>query len=301
MNNYIISDLVMENSIIEKIRDYGSNNGVYSEEENSVARICRLMIATEEQAKKYGYRCGRYITVYTRELWRVETEETADIVATVSHELRTLIKRNCRDTPLSDLSVLVVGIGNRKITPDGIGPATIDRLMVTRHLKEVAPSVFRGLGRCSVSAISCGVMGDTGMQSLEIIKGITDQISPNVVLAVDSLCAKNYERLAATVQLSDNGIVPGAGIGQGKYAVDREHIGIPVIAIGVPTVVSAATLIEDAVRKSGQNKFNDKLISVLEDTKGLFVAPKECDLITSRVSDILARAIDDALCVISDV
>ena len=300
MKKYTVSDLVMENSVIERIGDLGSDSRVYSEVKTPTARICRLNVSTESDSKKYGCGVGSYVTVYTRELWRMGVEETEEVAREVAEELRAMISRCCPHKAWGELSVLVVGIGNAKMTPDSIGPHTVDKLTVTRHLRGVAPTVFEKLGRCSVSALNCGVMGDTGMRSVEIIKGVADNTAPDVVLAVDSLCAKSYDRLAATVQLSDRGIVPGAGIGQAMSAVDRETVGVPVIAIGVPTVVSAATLVEESVRKSGYKRIAEGLAEVLERTRDLFVAPKECDLIATRVSDLLARAIDSALCVIKE-
>lgn len=300
MKKYITSGLVMENSIIEKIDKQVLNDDMYSEDITDIARICRLNITNQDQEKEYGCRNGRYITIYTSPLWKLGGHEAAMLSDIIAQELRSLIKNSGIGEVTEHLSVLAVGIGNRQITPDAIGPATVDKLTVTRHIKNIAPVVYRDLGMCSVAAINCGVMGDTGMQTSEIIKGIVSHTNPDIIVAIDALAAKEYDRLASTIQISDNGIVPGSGIGNRSEAIDRVNLGIPVIAIGVPTVVSAATLIGDSLRRSGKTKVNEKLERILDGSKDFFVAPKECDIITVRVSDILSRAVDKALSVITD-
>ena len=139
-----------------------------------------------------------------------------------------------------------------------------------------------------------GVLGQTGIETVELIRGAVENAGPDVVLAIDALAARSCERLAATVQLSDNGINPGSGIGNHRKAICRETVGVPVIALGVPTVVNSATLVYDALRQAGIEEIRPELRQVLENGRSFFVSPKESDVITDRISDLIADAVDMA-------
>ena len=150
------------------------------------------------------------------------------------------------------------------------------------------------LGRCQLSALAPGVLGQTGMEAADLIRGAVDAVHPDVVLAIDALAARSTERLASTFQLSDTGISPGSGIGNRRRAIDRASIGVPVISLGIPTVVDSATLIGDALRKAGIEDMDDRLRAVLENRRQFFVSPKESDLITAQTAILLTSAIEEA-------
>ena len=227
----------------------------------------------------------------------MERKKKRLLSSVLSGEILKLLFRSVGKSCGDGLSVLVAGIGNRGITPDAIGPMTSDRINVTRHIKKMNPTAFSKMGGYCVSAISCGVMGETGMDTAEILRGVVSNIRPDAIIAVDALAARECENLGAVIQMSDSGIVPGAGVGNRRISVDRQSLGIPVIAIGVPTVVSAATLIKDSLTKEGIF-LDSRAEEALESRKNFFVAPKECDLLAECASEIIADAINGSLTVI---
>ncbi len=294
MENYIVTDMIMENTVIEKIRASrdGRKKG-YSEEKYGDFSVCRF-VANEntEMCRK-----GTYITVYTPKIYLLEPAEQRKLSSVVSFEISRLFRQHLSGGIKTDTSVLIVGIGNREITSDAVGPLTSDKVEVTRHIQKMNSRVFERMGMCSISAIACGVMGETGMDTAEIIKGIAEKTKPDILVAVDALAAKECKTLGSAIQISDSGIAPGAGIGNRQIEINSDTMGIPVIALGIPTVVSAATLIGDTLTR--KNILSDELLEdVLSETKKFFVAPKECDMLCISASDVLSSAINDALTVI---
>ncbi len=298
MKDFIISNLTMENSFIEKIRNGKNNSDIYSEEKTEYADIYRLKITSEDAEKEYNCKRGTHVTLYTENICKMKNCEIKEISRIVSRELLKIVFSVCQGKDLNELSVLVAGIGNRQIASDSIGPRTVEKLNVTRHVKLIDPEIFRRSGLCSVAAVNCGVMGDTGMETFEVLKGIVSQICPDVVIAIDALAARACERLGSTIQMSDVGISPGAGIGNRRSEINTHSLGIPVISIGVPTVISASTVICDALEQCGYNELNSRMKETLNNSRNFFVAPKECDLITKSASELLALAIDGAFSVI---
>lgn len=302
MNKYITSDLVMENTYIEKIRlnnkNTEKNKSLFTEELQGACKICRLDVKNAEQEREYGCKKGRYITVYTPRLCDADIYLKEELSGIIAKELSQALSIALKKTISPDLSFLVAGIGNRRIASDSIGPLTVEKINVTRHVKVISPESFSTLDVCSVYSLACGVMGETGIQSVELLRAVADKLSPDAVIVVDALAAKEYDRLAATVQISDVGISPGAGIGNRQSSITKETLGVPVIAVGVPTVVSAATVIGDALIKSKYGRISSELEKILERGKNHFVAPKECDIIAQSASEILALSIDKALGVI---
>lgn len=148
----------------------------------------------------------------------------------------------------------MAGLGNRYIASDAIGPLAVRDITVTRHIKELDPALFGSLGSATVSAIAPGVIRQTGIEAVEIIRGAAENVSPGLIIAIDALAAKSIDRLAVTVQLSDTGIAPGSGIGNARKAIDRATLGIPVISVGVPTVVDSSTLIYDMLNLAGRRR-----------------------------------------------
>ena len=192
--------------------------------------------------------------------------------------------------------VLVVGLGNADMTPDAIGPGTVRRLTVTRHLKLYDEQLYHTLGSCELAAFVPGVMGQTGMETGELVKCAADLIRPDLLIAVDALAARSCERLASTIQLSDHGIAPGAGIGNHRVAIDKDTLGCPVLGLGVPTVVDSATLVWDALEKAGMNAEDLPvgLTEVLEQGRSFIVSPKDSDEMVELTCRLLARALEMA-------
>ena len=184
-------------------------------------------------------------------------------------------------------SVLVVGLGNREVTPDALGPEAVNNLMITRHVVREYGKAALGKEKVHlVSGIVPGVMAQTGMETFEIIKGIIDETKPDVVVAIDALAARSTKRLNRTIQLSDAGIHPGSGVGNHRNSLTRESLGIPIVAIGVPTVVDAATIIYDAT--GDRNAISPGL-------NGMFVTPKDIDETIKRLSFTISEALNIAL------
>ena len=289
MDKNIVTDLIMESSFIDRIKArIGEDKERYSEDVYGDVRVCRLSL--EDAVEKYGR--GRYVTVYSPKLYVLGGREQKKLSMIVSHEISALIKKNIKGVLNYKKSILVVGLGNRGITPDAIGPLTAEKINVTRHIKRLSPSEFEKMGVCQIASVACGVMGDTGMDTLEIVKGVVDNIKPDVVIAVDALATRECQTLGAAIQLSDVGITPGAGIGNRQSGLNMETLGVPVIAIGVPTVVSALTLVCDLLSKESVDRDFSKV------QKNFFVCPKECDILCNVSSDILSDAINGALSVI---
>lgn len=293
MKNYIYSDLALESS-------YAMRGGIseapeYSEKSKGDLRLCRLDISDTELSKKYGRDIGTYMTVFCQKVWLMTEEQAQNAAESIGEELRNMLKKATKKDMSKDFTALVVGLGNSDITPDSIGPRTVARLTVTRHVKDISPSIFNDIGQCSVAAISPGVLGQTGIETLDVIKGTVKSIKPDAVIAVDALASRSCERLATTVQISDNGINPGSGIGNLREGINKQSLGVPVIALGVPTVVDSSTLVYDALERAEISDISDKLRSVLDNGRGFFVSPKESDVIATSVSSLLAEAIDASL------
>ena len=213
-------------------------------------------------------------------------------------------------------SILAVGLGNRNITPDALGPKVIDRLLVTRHIMEDIPEELEK-GVRMLSALAPGVMGITGIETFEIIKGVTEKIKPDIIVAIDALAARKFSRINSTVQISNCGVAPGAGVGNKREELSEKTLGIPVIVIGVPTVVDAATLLNDTMDKilfemknqsESGSEFYEMILSLENEEKyelirelltpyeeNMFVTPKEVDMVIDRLADIIANAINTAV------
>lgn len=272
--------------------------GVRSREtnENGIA-VSDLIIADEEAARLIGKPIGRYVTLSRPKLWQVSGEDYDHFRDCLAEHLRSLAVGMTGRRPDSSFGVLVAGLGNRDITADAIGPQTAQKLAVTRHLRDREPEVFAAIGRCALSALSPGVLGQTGIETVELIRGAAENAEPDLVIAVDALAARACERLASTVQLCDRGIEPGSGVGNHRRPICRETVGVPVLGLGVPTVVDSSTLVYDALGRAGIGAISDELRAVLENGRGFFVSPKESDVITAHLSTLLAESIEQAFAV----
>ena len=221
-------------------------SGVVLEEnydEEREIKITTVKIETENGAKTMGKPVGTYITIEAPNMAIPDEGYHEEISRELSKFLKTLLKKE-----KGDYSVLVVGLGNRQVTPDALGPYVADNLNVTRHIIKEYGKYAMGEEKVHlVSAVVPGVTGQTGMETVEIVKGIVQETKPDFIVAIDALAARNSKRLNRTIQIADTGIHPGSGVGNQRNAINRETVGVPVIAIGVPTVVDAATIVNDAM------------------------------------------------------
>lgn len=238
---------------------------------------------------------GRFVTISCGSLTERE-EDIEELARLLADELAALASCMLGHPPSPDSRILIVGLGNDRITPDAVGPGTVALLSVTRHLKEYRAELYRALGCCEVSALAPGVLGRTGMEAADLVKQAAAGVDADLVIAIDALAARSCDRLAATVQLSDRGISPGAGIGNTRAAVDHETVGCPVLALGVPTVVDSATLVLDALEKAGVEvgEADPSLMRVLESGRSFVVSPSDCDRVVRLTCRLLARALDMA-------
>ncbi len=254
----------------------------------------RVTILNEEGEKAIGKKKGIYVTIEAQQLARGDAELDEHCSIALANEIR-----NMAGDALNGV-VLVVGLGNRMVTPDALGPAVCDAVFVTRHIHEYAPEgIDERLG--NVSAISPGVLGITGIETGEVVEGVVERMKPSLVIAVDSLASRSMERVRTTIQVANTGIAPGAGIGNKRKALDQETLGVPVLALGVPLVVYAATVAQDLMETALNKTPSDvnirpgvqRILDAMMDVEGadMIVTPKEID----KVVDDVARIIADAL------
>lgn len=307
------TDLALETR--EKFKeDNVEIKGVRVEEEyrrEKEIKITTMVIETENGAKAMGKPKGTYITLEAANM----DSQDEDYHREISLELARIIKRLLPEGK-NTFSVLVAGLGNREVTPDALGPRVVDNMMITRHvLKEFGKYAFGEQEVNAVSGIVPGVMAQTGMESQEIIRGVIKQTKPDVMIAIDALAARSTRRLSRTIQITDTGINPGSGVGNHRHGLSKETVGIPVIAIGVPTVVDAATIVSDTMQtliqameehshlstlSTGLNALNDmekyelirELLSPQLNT--MFVTPKDIDESVKRLSYTLSEGLNIA-------
>ncbi len=218
------------------------------------------------------------------------------LAALLARELTALAEAMVGRPVTPDWHVFVVGLGNADMTPDAIGPDTVRRLTVTRHLRAFDEALFAALGCTELSALSPGVMGQTGVESGELVAAAASLVGPDLVVAIDALAARSCERLASTIQLSDGGIAPGSGIGNRRIAIDAAALGCPVLGLGVPTVVDSATLVWDALETAGlsPDDLPPALGEVLESGRSFVVSPRDCDRMVELTCTLLGEALERA-------
>ena len=234
-----------------------------------------------------GYQGAAYLLARRRLLRGAQpgTEEERAQLAALAAELGALLGLE------PGAPALVVGLGNRAITPDNIGPKAADQTMVTRHLVERVPEHFGSFR--PVAALAAGVLGTTGMESGEVVRAVAEQIKPACVVAVDALASRSLRRVCRTIQLADTGITPGSGVGNARAALNAETLGVPVIAVGVPTVVDAATLTCDVLAEAGKGELNPAALQGAGD--GLIVTPKDIDTQVHDLAKVIGYGINLAL------
>lgn len=260
----------------------------YSESEIDGFNVHKMTVS-EDYSKKSGLSPGKYYTVTVGKLWlysRENVDKAANLVSKLILEL-------CEPYISEEKnSVLVVCLGNRRITSDSVGPLCSEKIIVTRHLKTENEKLYHALSGHELSVITPGVTGETGIESFELIYSAVKTVKPAIVVAIDALAARHVDRLATTVQLTDTGISPGSGVGNKRKAINYKTLKVPVVTIGVPTVVQSATLVWDALSKAGITEPDSALSEVLENEKSFFVTPKETDVAVEAQAELISAAIN---------
>ena len=239
--------------------------------------VSRVIISSEQAARKIGKPAGRYITVSLSDFRSPSSDFNSDIEVTAA-EIKKLIPESG--------TILVAGLGNSDITPDAIGPAAASMILATRHLKD--NTAFDNLSALRpVAAVTTGVLGKTGMETSEIVKCICDSIKPSAVIAIDALAAMSIKRLGRTIQISDSGVIPGSGVKNSRKALNKENLGVPVICIGIPTVADMSGILSELSEGA-------KCL-IPKEAKGMMITPKEIDVIVGRAAKTAAFAVNKAL------
>ncbi len=263
-------------------------------EENDV-KTTIVKIETENGAAAMGKPQGKYITIEAPDLPEPDETYHEQVAAEIARHLKSLY------TFRKNQTILVVGLGNPKATPDALGPWAIDNIHVTRHIiMDFGKNLPEDEYFCKVSALVPGVMANTGMETLEIVKGVVEEIKPDAVIAIDALAARSIRRLGRTIQMTDAGVHPGSGVGNHRQGLNEKTLGVPVLGIGVPTVVDAATIVYNATEHMlgvledyERQEFLEEMIT--PNLRSMFVTPKDVDETVVILSKTLALGINLAL------
>lgn len=292
----------MADERVKECEKEGKIEGVSSENinVNDKIKVTKVRVLNEQGKEKIGKEVGTYITIEIKEIEVINQEDLEKASKILSGQIQELIK------PYK--SILVVGLGNIDTTVDSIGPKVIKDLKITRHLKKYAPDLVDKNVK-ELSGIAPGVLGTTGIETQEILKGIVEKVNPDVIIAIDALISRDISRLFKTIQISNTGITPGAGVGNTRKEISRQTMGVPVIAIGVPTLVEAATIVADSIElianqfeefeqlKNATKEDKYRLMkAVLEPSKfNLTVTPKEVDDLVDNMKLIIAHGINEGI------
>lgn len=312
MSFSIRTDLAVEAREIYNNKFNRESEGVEIEEKNleEDIKITKVMITNEIGERNMGKPMGNYITIDMPEFTHYDGETMNRVSRALADSLSEIVDIR------KDVTALVVGLGNWNVTPDALGPKVVSKTMVTRHLKQLIPNSIDEEIR-PVCALAPGVLGLTGIETGEIIKAVVDKIKPNLIICIDALASRKLERVNRTIQIGDTGISPGSGVGNKRMIISEKTLGIPVIAIGVPTVVDAATVANDSIdlvldemikQATKGGEFYGMLKSIDKNEKGrliqellspyvgnLVVTPKEVDTVIDSVSRIIANGVNMAL------
>lgn len=296
----------------KRVNNLTEIDGVKVESKNDeIVTTTTVDVLNENGATALSKEIGKYITMEIKDIKYLEEKDKNKIINTLSNEIKNLIGED------KTKSILVVGLGNIYVTPDSLGPKVVQSVDITRHLINFAKDLVEPDTR-SVSALSPGVLGTTGIETSEIITSVCNEIKPDIVIAIDSLASSSINRLGTTIQLSNTGITPGAGVRNKREGINQNTLNVPVIAIGVPTVVDMATITSEAIDKmvevtkqkieNGDNSvnkeqierviniFNDdnkyNMIANVLDTDNFIVTPKEIDDVIQIVSDLISSGIN---------
>ena len=254
--------------------------------------VHRMRVLNSDVSEQIGKPIGNYVTICCGSVERVDFEARRRTAVLVAEELRRMAKELCGKGIGKDFRVLVAGLGNAGLTADALGDVTVRKLTVTGHLAEEDRFFFEALECCEVYAFAPGIKGQTGMDAAGLLTALTKTISADLLVVIDSLAAIGLDHLSSVIQLSDTGIVPGSGVGNHKSAITPETVGIPVISLGIPTVVSSSALVRDVLELAGIEALNDRLRAILENGTRLYVTPSNCDEIVRGASHLLADALN---------
>lgn len=290
---HIYTDLASE------LRELNPKETGIQEETEQVGNveIKRIRILTDAAVRKLGKKKGKYITIDAPELETRNPEVFDEAIEILAKELQKMLDFNENST------ILVVGLGNSGVTPDSLGPQVVSEVHITRHIKEFMPEVLT-TPIASVCAIAPGVLGITGVETMDVVNGVVENVKPTYVIVVDALASRRAARISSTIQLSDAGISPGSGVGNTRSELSRESLGVPVVAIGVPMVVYASTIIRDAISIIAEEQslglseerlqsLNESLIK--KQSGDMIVTPKDIDTIVKDMSFVIAEGINRAL------
>ena len=245
----------------------------------------RLRITSEEGERCIGRPIGHYDTLTTPRMDRLDSCDIEDAAEELSRELCMILDAN-RVYPER---LLVVGLGNRNLTPDAVGPRAAELVNPTMHIVGYSKRMFDSLECSEIAVCTPGVTAESGMEAADTVRGICSNIHPDAVIAIDALASRSSERLGSTIQISDTGIFPGSGIGNCRAAIDRESVGVPVIAIGVPTVIDTRVFINEEM-----SAILEREVSLKRNAEPMFVSPREVNEITDCAAKIIATAINQA-------
>lgn len=307
-------DLALEAKEFAESGGQGPIQGVLSDiSEDEGITITRLQVTNEEGSKALGKMIGHYVTFEVPDLRKQDTGLQDRVATKLAQEFESFLQRIGIS---KQCNVLIVGLGNWNVTPDALGPLVVENVLVTRHFFELMPDEVAPGYRC-ISAVAPGVLGVTGIESSEIVQGIVERTKPDLIIAIDALASKALERVNTTIQIADTGIHPGSGIGNKRRGLTKEILGIPVIAIGVPTVVYASTIVSNSIdlvrehlkrHSSGSQSFLGLLDSINEQERlqlvrealgplghDLLVTPKEIDQFIEDIANIVASGLNAAL------
>lgn len=290
-----------------KIKD--EINGVKCEQEKIYdSTITRVQIYNKEGEKALQRKIGNYITIDIKKLNNITLAKEDEIINIFADELRKIVDKHIE----KDDEILIVGLGNLYSTPDSLGAKVVQNLEITRHIKIYLPNAIDKNAR-SLSAITPGVLGTTGIETIEIVKGIVDNIKPKLVIAIDSLCTKNISRINKSIQISDTGIIPGGGVGNRQEELSEETLNVPVIGVGVPTVVDLGTIIDEGLdifintlqekteikeylnKLKKQYNYDEIKKTLAANDYNMIVTPKEIDDLIDNMKDIIAKGINYAV------
>ncbi len=312
MNNLNFrTDLALERTnIYRRANKLEEIDGIETQDEeiSKDIKVWRVKVTNENGEQAIGKKKGVYVTIDLRNFKVADDDKIQKASETLSNELKKILEYHVE----SKDDILVVGLGNIYVTPDSLGPKVINEIDVTRHIIKYLPQYIDENAR-PVTAISPGVLGTTGIETMEILKGIVDNVKPKLLIVIDALASRSIDRISSTIQIADTGIVPGAGVGNTRKEISEETLGVPVIALGIPTVVESAVLVNDCLdllieKLQNEAKSNVFLNELKEQDNyesikdalnpqdyNMIVTPKEIDKLIENMKDVVARGINMSL------
>lgn len=249
--------------------------------------ITRITVETDEAAQAINKKKGRYVTIELKNGELNTMEVYQEVAKTLCDELQEFM-------PSKNPNIMIAGLGNWKVTPDSLGPKVVEKLVVTRHIKDTMPEEALDPRLGNVCAVAPGVLGITGIETGDLLQGVINRIKPDIIFAIDALASRKTSRINTTIQITDTGIVPGSGVGNKRMELSKDTLGIPVIAIGVPTVVEAITLAKDLLENASGEELEESLYVSISKTCGaeMVVTPKNIDIAIERMATTIANGLN---------